>query len=408
MQPETSHIIILGSSLGARLSAVLIARQGQKVLHLCPPGDPPLCWEYAPPLLVRFLDLLDARTCLRPARPQAILTEKTRLELHGVVDLRDQLQREFAGQSDAIFRFLNGLTQTAQKLTDLFWNLEGVPTSFGQRILFPARLLRQGLSGARLKRSVAEVTASQLDTEVNAWLETCISGHTMIPFAQLSYAELALAWTEVSSPQEISISAFNDLLVNRFRDAGGRYLQIEPDAVLELLPGAKPGIALSGQQFLAEQILIGAGLPSNLTHLASLSGGYERKFELKFWKGTPSQIFPERIVSSIGANNPLRIRLGSNQGFLSAVVSMPFSGQPAGAEQVLPRVEALFPFCKLQLADQYPGCQSPHPSGFPGRRQDFQLSDKHYWNVSGASVFPTLLNTGECLAGMSLAARLAS
>jgi hypothetical protein len=406
MQPETSQIIILGSSLGARLAAVLIARQGRKVLQLCPPGDPPTSWEYAPPLLVRFLDLLDVRSCLRPARPQVILTADSRLELHGGVDLRDELKREFAGQSEAVIQFLNGLTLTAQKLTDFFWESEGAPSSLVQRILLPAQLLRHGMTGSQLKRSAAEVANTRLETKASAWLETCIAAHTMVPFAHLSYAELALAWAELSSPQEISISACNDLLVNRFRDAGGRFQQLEPDAVLELLPGTKPGFAHAGKEFLADEILIGAGLPNNLTHLASLSGGYERKLALKFLSGSPAEIFPDRIFSSFHADHPLHIVLGSEPGDLAADVSLPFSAQPVDTDQVQDWLEELFPFCRLQLTDRLPGCQCPQRSGFPGRRQDFQLSGKHYWNVSGASVFPTLLNTGECLAGMTLAARL--
>jgi hypothetical protein len=406
MQPETAQIIILGSSLGARLAAVLLARQGQKVLHLCPPGEPAVSWEYAPPLLVRFLDLLDARTCLRPARPQATLTPHTRLELHGAVDLRDELQREFAASRDSILQFLNSLTQTAQKLTDFFWESEGVPNTLGQRILLPAQLLRHGLSRSQLKRSAAEVASVRLEAEAQAWLETCVCGHTMIPLTQLSYAELALVWAELSNPQEISVSAFNDLLVNRLRKAGGNYLQIESDAILEILPGTKPGIMLSGTPCLADQILLGAGLPHSVTHLASLSSGYERKLALKFLAGSPSEIFPTRIVSSLHADHPLRIKLSSDHGDLTAVVSLPFSDQPADTASILPWFETLFPFCELQLSDQFPGCQCPHRASFAGQRQNLQLSDKHYWNVSGASLFPALLNTGECLAGMTLAARL--
>jgi hypothetical protein len=40
---------------------------------------------------------------------------------------------------------------------------------------------------------------------------------TMIPFTQLSYADLALVCAVLSYPLEISVSGFNDLLVIRLR-----------------------------------------------------------------------------------------------------------------------------------------------------------------------------------------------
>jgi len=408
MQAETKQNIILGSSLGARLTAVLLARQGHKVTHFCPPTTAGEHWESAPPLLIRFLELLDARTCLRPAKSRAVLTRDCRLELHGSFSLKDELRRELDHGAEALIQLLGSLEMSAEKLTDFFWDCEGAPVTLTQRLFLPPQLLRHGISYKRLNRIAAEVTRQQLDTRATTLLETCISGHTLVSLTKLTYAELALVWSELSSPQEVAVSALNDLLVNRFQNAGGHYQQLSVDSNLEILPGKHPGIKLAGQCYHANQILIGTGLPSNVTHLPSLSGGYGRKVAARFLAGGPSEILPELCVSSLHGGVPFLARLNNKQPLAEIDISLPFTSQPTDKEELSSWLAALFPFSELQLNALSPGCQLPKLAGFPGRYQSFKLADAHYWNASGASIFPTLLNTGECLAAMTLAAQLAT
>jgi hypothetical protein len=408
MQGESNQIIILGSSLGARLAAVLLARQGQNVTHFCPTGTTGEAWETAPLLLIRFLELLDARTCLRPAKSRAILTRDCRLELHGSFSLKDELLRELERGAEALIRLLASLEVHAEKLTEYFWDCEGVPVSLAQRLLLSPRFLRHGLSYKRLNRAAKEVTRHQLNARSTALLETCITGHTQVPFPKLTYAELALAWSEISSSQEVAVSALNDLLVNRFQSAGGHFQQLSAGSSLEILPGKQPGIKLAGQHYHANQVFIGTGLPMNVTHLPSLSGGYGRKFSARFLAGAPSEFLSELSVSALHGGVPILARLHNKQSGFEVDISLPYSTQPVDQNELTTWLAALFPFSDLQLGELSPGCQLPKLAGFPGRYQPFKLADAHYWNISGASVFPTLLNTGECLAAMTLAAQLAT
>lgn len=405
MPTETVHIIILGSSLGARLAAVLLARQGQSVLHVCPTGDAVDSLESAPPLLIRFLDLLDARTCLRPAQATAVLTPASRIELHGSVSLKDELHRELGSAATDLMRYLDKLEETSNKLTEYFWDNEGVPLSLAQRMLLPALLLRHGLSSTRLKRTAADST-QLLSAEANSLLQCCFSAHCQAPFDRLTFVETALIWAELNSPQEIAVSALDELLVNRFKTAGGNYRRFSPDATLEILPGKQPAVNIDGRLYQASHVLLGAGLPSNPTHLASLSGGYATSCSARFLTGSPAEIFPERIATTLHNNPPLQIRLTGSKGSRTAELKLPYQSAPADSDTMLNWLESLFAFSRLQLTDGRPGCQLPKPVGFPGRYQSFQLSGGHYWNISGASVFPTLLNTGECLAAMTLAEHL--
>jgi len=402
-----SQILILGSSLGARLAALLLARQGRQVMHLCPTGAAVEGWESAPPLLIRFLDLFDARSCLRPAQTRACLTPQSRLELHGAFSLKDELQRELRDSAQSLIGLLDSLSETGEQLTDFFWETEGVPSTLRQRLCLPAQLLRHGLSNKKLMLPAADA-GKQLSGIATELLETCISGHSLQPLSKLSHAEMALIWTELASTQDIAPSALNELLVNRLQNAGGTFQQFAPDTELELLPDESPGILLSGQQYLADQILVGSGIPANITHLPSLSGGYGRKVAVRFLAGSPAEILPNKIVSSLHAGEPLRAELTGEKKSPEAEITLPYRSSPLDNKELTGWLEQLFPFCKIQLADQIPGCQMPTLEGFPGRYQNFRLSGSQYWNVSGASLFPTLLNTGECLAAMTLAARLSA
>lgn len=408
MPKDIPQTLILGSSLGARLAAVLLARQGQSVRHVCPPNQSSATWEFAPPLLVRFLDLLDARTCLRPARPLAILTPLSRLELHGSVGLKDELQRELGKDAAELIDFLDQLQDTADKLTETFWDQPGVPDSLTQRALLPIRLLRQGLTVARLQRPAAVAVERQLSTTAARLLATAVAGCSLSALSRLSYAELALAWTELASPQMIAVSALNDLLSSRFQSAGGIYQPITTQTSLEFLPGKQPGVVVAGDEFPARQILIGDGVPGALTHIASLKGGYGRKLQVTFLEGHPAEILPGRIVSALHGSDPLQLCLAADPVPRSAEIRLPFSSEPVALSTVTGWLEQLLPFTRLELTELNPGCQVGKRAGFPGRFQPFQLSGGRFWNVSGASLFPTLLNTGECLAAMTLAKRLAA
>lgn len=405
MPTKTVHIIILGSSLGARLAAVLLARQGQSVVHFCPTGDAGESLESAPPLLIRFLDLLDARTCLRPTQATAILTPASRIELHGSVNLKDELHRELGSAATDLIRHLDKLEETSNKLTDYFWDNEGVPLTLAQRTLLPALLLRHGLSSKRLKRTASDSTRL-LSAEANSLLHCCFSAHCQASLDRLTFVETALTWAELNSPQEVAVSALNDLLANRFKSAGGDYRRFSPDATLEILPGKQAAVNIDGSQLQANHVLLGAGLPSNPTHLASLSGGYTTSYSARFLTGSPAEIFPDRIATTLHGNPPLQIRLTGSKSSRTAEIKLPYQATPADSDTLLERLESLFAFSRLRMTDGRPGCQLPKPVGFPGRYQSFQLSGRHYWNISGASVFPTLLNTGECLAAMTLAAHL--
>jgi len=155
-------------------------------------------------------------------------------------------------------------------------------------------------------------------------------------------------------------------------------------------------------------VLIGTGLPVNVTHIASLSGGYGRKFSARFLAGAPSEILPELSVSALHGGVPFLARLNNKPSGAEIDICLPPSARPTEERELSSWLAALFPFSELQLRELSPGCQLPKLAGFPGRYQPFKLADAHYWNVSGASIFPALLNTGECLAAMTLAALLAN
>jgi len=393
--------LVIGNGLAAQLTAALLARLGRSVSQLAPDEGWVSDWNSCPPLLVRLLDSLDARSCLRPARPVQIITATQQVELHGGVPLQDELRREFPRSHRQLLDFLSALQRLADRMTDYLWDCEGLPGGFTAWLTSPWQRLRHGLVGRSLNRLLKPELAV-FGAEEQAWLRTLLAGYACAAWERMSLAEAALAWAELSSPQELSRSALREQLKNRLVEHAGHWQSIELP-VLQLV-NEQPLQVRAGEQTLEPaQLLSEVDLSANPPTAASGCRGPAGRF--RFAEGHPAGHLADRLLIMTSEQSPLRLALQERDDAVSGHLEIESgaTATPAALERVLTEV---FPFCRFDLQTTDSSVTSA------GRPRFLGLTDKlatptHRWNLDASRLLPSLGNTGDCLLAMSLVSRLA-
>lgn len=390
--------LVIGSGLASQLTAALLARVNHQVIQLAPTDEQESGWHSCPPLLVRLLDSLDARSCLRPATPLQVITATQQIELHAGVPLQDELRREFPHSHRQLHELLSGLQRLADRLTDYFWQSEGFPSGWGL-LASPWQRLRHGLTGRGLNRPFREKLAA-LGAPEQAWLKTLLAGYACCDGDSLSLAEAALIWAEVNSPQELSPSALREQLKNRLVEHAGHWQQI-----------TWPALKMINQQPLqikaAEQTLTPVALLSEaeLTEAhASAPGKLRNSARFRFVEGGPAGHLASRLLVSTEGKVPRRILLqqqaGENCGWVQAA-----SGSPETTDEIAVELAEVFPFSRFEVSSVEAGAAIPGRRTFPGLCGPLRDASRS-WCLNASGLLPTLGNTGHGLLAMSLVGRL--
>jgi len=391
--------LIIGGNLAAQLTAVLLARLGQKVTHLDTgtPGGP--FWNNCPPLLLRLLDSLEARTCLCPARPLQIITEEHQVELHGGLPLQDELRREFPHRHRELLDFLNGLQHLAERLTDYLWDGEGLATGWLGHLGTPWMRMRHGLLGRGLNRPLAGMLTDFPASE-QIWLKTLLAGYARCDWRTLSLAEAALIWAELSSAQELSRAALREQLKNRLVEHAGEWRQIDPSALK--WDAGNPRQVTVGQQTYQATALLSETDPESVSERNESLLNEER---FRFADGHPAGHLADRLLVAGRDQTPLRIALQMRDGTLAGALQSAAAATETAS--TLDRLKSIFPFCRLESETAVHGrLIEPRRRAFLGLRDRLDRGPGN-WDLNTGHLLPALGNTADCLLAMSLVSRLA-
>ncbi|MEJ2201718.1 MAG: hypothetical protein P8X63_12015, partial [Desulfuromonadaceae bacterium] len=237
MSKHHYDILILGESLTARLAGALLAKAGRRLLTFADRVESPPAWLGNSLYMRQILDLLGGRHQLAPAPRLQILCGQTRLELHGCYPLEEELQREFPSCHEQLHQLLQWLKTRGETLEQQLWESAGPPLfGFVGELRLGARLLLRRSGYRSLRQPLHRFLQEIQDLEARRWLDTLFSGLALQPARNLTLAEGALLWNNLSQTQAIAESSFRELLEQRYQQFHGR---LESPDVIEQLTNAQ-------------------------------------------------------------------------------------------------------------------------------------------------------------------------
>lgn len=214
--------LIQGHCLATRLLAVALAKEGEKVLLVVPAA--PLSLRLpASPLFERWRTYLGLKPCLHAAEPLQIMTEQSRLELHGLRSLTEELSRELPEDADTLEELLHNWQQAGMDLLESLCTLPPMIGNLKVRTRFRLRSLTK-IASRHLSAPVRRIWPQNLSAQADALLQTLIEGMATAPLAQMTVAEVYLAAFSALQGETVD---FNRLLP----DLEQRYAQFHGQTV---------------------------------------------------------------------------------------------------------------------------------------------------------------------------------
>lgn len=405
-------IIVLGESLAARLAATLLAKSGKKVLTFQDGQAVDDPWLFTSPILNRILDQLGGRDGLTTPSKFQVITEQSRLELHGRHGLDNELRREFPSCHNQPIALLRDLETFGQRLENQLWANGGLPL-IGSRdqLRFGGKLLFSKPGWFTLRRPLAGLLDQIGEPTARACLAALFSGLAMTPLGQLTVAEGALLWNAACQPQGISAVVLDDLLRRRYKQFHGAYKQL---ASVEQVDADGRIHLKNAKSCSAETILIGQ--PEGLSCLANprtLGGpSAPRRWRTSILRPGVSSLLAPRII--LDGAEVLRANFASRpEGVTCAVEGQRpgARGAPPTAQAVQKALQKILPFVSFEISEpDIPDSAPVAPSApaifaFPGTARHPSLNHRTLLCI-GAATLPHLGGVGEVLTGFSLASYL--
>ena len=362
MNSKQYDIVIIGGSLSARITAALLAKQGNKVLFIRNREAKAPAWFHSSIFLEHLLGVLGGRSCFAAQQPIQIISEHTRLTLCTDIPLEDELKREFGREATNILQWLNELQANGEKLEELFWENGGLPwSSFKSSASFKLLCMRRKINLAEMEQPV-KGSLHNFNEPIRLFLTNLLQGLSLTRVSGLTYAKAAMLWAQALRPENLIEPDFSVLLKKRFEQFHGAYATLDDVKSLDY-DGTNwtGGQFKSGTRFTAKHFLLGDKrwaslfMPGNIQLPMARTPKVFRTSDLK---GQLSELLEKRIIS--GGALPLRIALEDTD---EQVLGLALSTQDANEAEVKNQLERVLPFTKYELNEENAEeSQSPNTS----------------------------------------------
>ena len=411
MRSKHYDIAILGGSLGARISAALLAKMDRRVLFLDNLAPAPPVWFLSSIFLERILDMLGGRSCFVPRQPLQILSSQARVTISDDHPLEKELKREFGGPGRAVSEWLCRLAAQGEKLERVLWENGGLPwPSLKAATRFKLLCMRRKINWPGLESPV-DRPVNQFPLPIRTFLTDFLQGLTLRNIEQLSQAAAALVLSQAMRPETIRGEAFSGLLDKRIEQFHGLQSSLEDLEQLDF-DGANwtHGRMKDGSQFSAETFLLGDVRLLNRFAAATKDQWFTPQ-ELPAYRtsglsGQLSPLLASRVIC--GGEIPLRLVIEHVDDQPHGLV---LAGGSITEQNLRQQLETALPFARYQMTELagQPGSFSP---GFPGDTSQglaslpLRIGGNFYWADSGG-LMPELGPAGAALLAWTLAENLA-
>jgi phytoene dehydrogenase-like protein len=406
--------IILGGGLASRIAAVLLAKDGKRVRAFRETPRPFPGWFMPSLHLERLLQQLDGRSCLTSATPFQVLTEQSRLDLHGSLAFEEELRREFPGAHESLESKLQDLQRLGERLEQIVWAAGGLPVvGWRSRWRFFQKRMRLGVSAAALRRPLANHFSSLGDEVGRAAMSVLFAGLSLTPFARLSMAEGALLWSSVCRGEGVSRSGLEELLRRRYEQYHGEEGDLAQVIALQNEGGRKAVVLKDGHRVTADHYLLGSSevlsrLPQEWTKHAPRHP-VQRRFATSAIQGGISPLLAAEVI--LGDADPALRLLFTSSGERTAVLIDQAGTDAITPEEIHRRLSDILPFASFRMegnpneSTQEKVANRVSRTPFPGIHA-LPLKDKLLY-CNGGDICPSLGTLGEVLIGMTVARHLA-
>ena len=408
MSKRHYRIIILGDSLASRIAAVLMAKQGMRVLSCHAPGPPLSNWLFSSLHLEQILERLGGRSCFVPAVPFQVLTSTNRIEFNGSATLDEELRREFPQSFSAVQDFLHQLAQTGERLEKFLMAQSPFPLiGSAPRLRCILRGLRHGLSLGTLSRSLRDRLESISEPEARYFLETLFTGLAFAPAQDLTFGECSLLWASAVRGRHVSLSGLEALLHHRYEQFHGETLDLGQVKKIDSQGRKLSGLLLkNGTRCGGDSFLLGGREP--LPHLPLDLPLPEQKagsvYETTPLKGATSPLLASRII--LGGDPPLRLAFRTRENKRICTVEVCPGSAPPSEDQIHRRLKEIIPFGDFKLHR----LGDKRPAAISEQRKRLFFSGSRPLPLGGnlllgdaASALPTLGMTGAPMVGFTCA-----
>ncbi|PNU20944.1 hypothetical protein C2E25_04980 [Geothermobacter hydrogeniphilus] len=399
MAHQHYDLIIAGDAPGARIDGILLGRRGLRVLHLHGRGQPKYLLGYNSHMLDALLDQLQARNCLTTAVPVQLHIGTTCIEIHGSTPWQDEIRREHPQSYSRIIALLDQLQQWGSTLQHALIEIGGSPAlNLRRRTRWALACRSKGLPGSLLRQPFADWCSRQtLDAEGRHLCESLLASICLIPAADLSLAEAALAWAQVLGRQSVAGAVLDKLLDQRLIDAGATRRPLEQLTDLRPLRSGVVQCRLGSETVSCDQLLLAARPTTPVPGWPEALAG-PALWELGTPSPEPSKLLAPRLLlhSPAGA---FQLALGRNRNQPEIYLRCPSNLDPE--EQLSTELHALFPSARLTFKRLQSGGTAPAAGGACGERGSIRPG-KGLYQACAEQLYPALGLLGEALVALTL------
>jgi hypothetical protein len=349
----TKHydIAIIGGSLAARIAAVLLAKQGGKVLFLRQREATASTWFHSSLFLEQLLGTLGGRSCFVAQQPIQVLSRNARVTLCSDVPLSRELSREFGKAGFAVAKWLDRLGTLGEQLERVLWENGGLPwPTLKATARFKLLCIRRKVNWPELDLPVAK-SMGQFPESALAFVTDLLQGLALKKIDQLSRAQAALLWAQATRPENLKEPDFSELLSKRFDQFHGLKVSLENLSQLDFDGSTWTGGRMKdGGQFSAHTFLLGdlrwidrfaAGKTADLPAPPALT-----KYRTGSLSGQLSPLLASRVIC--GGDIPLRLAIERRD---DQVYGLLASGGTTTGQQLRRQLEPVLPFARYELAE---------------------------------------------------------
>lgn len=398
-------IVILGSSLTARMTAALLAKQGQQVFLFQSP-ESPSHWWHSSLFLEKLLGTLGGRACYAPCQPFQVISAHARVTIHPEIPLDRELSREFGTVSGGdVLGHLHSLQQLGEQLELLLWEFGGLPErSFGEQLRWRWQAQRRKVPVGSLTAPLAARLAVA-DAAARDWLTDLFQGLALQPLAQLRVADGALLWAQARRPEGIHAVELLQLLDKRCEQFHVVTAPLSELSAITQEGRQWQGTLHGGGRFVAAQLLLGdrrgtlpamTGLPLPGKNLDAPGGLFTSPLN-----GNLSPLLENHVIA--GGPRPLRLVVTQTpEGQIGQLEGTGTTDLDILREQL----EPILPFARYQLTPAY----APDPA--PPAKRPLSLGNvpirtgHHVWCGDAMWLLPQFGNAGAALLSWTLLQKL--
>ncbi len=411
MSQRHYQLMVLGDSLASSLAAVLLSKQGVRVLSFQRNSVPDGPWFPSSLLLERILELLGGLSCYTSPIPFQVITDRSRVEFNGVFPLEEELRREFADCHPRLAAMLGNLDDIAQRFENHFWPTGMLPLyGNASHLNFAWQKLRSGRFKTNYAQPLSGLLAEFNRSAAGDFLQLLFSGLAQMPLERLSVIEGALLWAGVIRKRSVSPSGLDALLRHRFEQFHGATEDIGAIQKIKTQEKRLTEVVLqNGNTCSADWYLIDAPQV-----LPLLPADLQRADEVQHRQLIATSIFPEdqfppvlapRVL--LAGKNPLRLSFVARDRQVQCTLKTfrtTVDDTPTAAEMQRALADIL-PFAQISCEITRAG--GPLPAAalrtpFPGFSGSLLLGGNAVFHY-GPSLLPALGAQGEVLAGLSTA-----